>query len=301
MSAPFARPVGNGRLARLARLSACATVATALAWIAGCGTAPTRPAESGAATPAGRAAGAEQVAADRKGAGGDAGGAASARREKGKRRRKAAEEASPAAQDDVPAAAESAYAAALAFMRAGSWPAAESGFEQLMRDYPMLPGPYVNAAIAYVHDGRDDDAIAALKKALEIDPKHSQANDELGVLLRKRGDFAGAEKAYRRALEADPGYPLALYNLGVLLDVYLRRQDEALAFYEQYQMTLPEPDKKVAGWIVDLKRRVAKQAAAADRQPAAGSAAGGRAEPAPSAGATASTGAPAGAGKEGLR
>ncbi|HEX5420420.1 MAG TPA: tetratricopeptide repeat protein [Gammaproteobacteria bacterium] len=162
----------------------------------------------------------------------------------------------------MPAAVKSTYAAALVDVQAGNWSAAEHGFESLMLAYPMLPGPYVNAAIAYVHDGRNDDALAALRKALAIDPNNVQASDELGILLRRRGDFAGAEKAYRQALKTDPNYPLALYNLGVLLDVYLRRQAEALVLYERYQKTLPAPDKTVAGWIVDLQRRTTARTAA---------------------------------------
>ncbi len=199
------------------------TVLAAAALLAGCSSAPTVPAK-----PAGQA---------------DAGAATA-----------------PAVA--VPGAVAVAYEAAVARLKAGDYAGAEAGLGAIMRDYPMLPGPYVNAAIAYVHDGRDDDALAMLHKALAIEPDDAQANDELGIVLRRRGDFAGAEKAYRRALAARPGYALALYNLGVLLDVYLRRPAEALPLYEQYQKSLPAPDKKVAGWIVDLKRRVGVQPAA---------------------------------------
>jgi Tfp pilus assembly protein PilF len=114
----------------------------------------------------------------------------------------------------------------------------------------------VNLAIAYMNDGRDADARTALDEALAIAPAHAAANNQLGILLRRDGDFMGAEAAYRRAIEADPDYVLAYYNLGVLLDLYMRRQSEALDYYERYQDALEAPDEQVARWIIDLRRRV---------------------------------------------
>jgi tetratricopeptide (TPR) repeat protein len=157
----------------------------------------------------------------------------------------------------VPAAAQAAYDRALTAMRADDWLRAESELGQLTRDYPAYVGPQVNLAIVYRNEKRPSDARAALDRALAIDPKHAVANNELGILLREAGKFEEAEKAYRRALENDPSYALAHYNLGVLLDVYLRRGAEAIEQYEAYQGSLAEPDKKVAGWLIDLRRRFA--------------------------------------------
>jgi Tfp pilus assembly protein PilF len=169
-------------------------------------------------------------------------------------------EPSPAADPasaSIPAAAQAAYDRALAAMRAEDWLRAESELGQLTRDYPAYVGPQVNLAIVYRNEKRPADARAAIDRALAIDPKHAVANNELGILLRETGKFEEAEKAYRRALETDPSYALAHYNLGVLLDVYLRRGAEAIEQYEAYQSSLAEPDKKVAGWLIDLRRRFA--------------------------------------------
>jgi tetratricopeptide (TPR) repeat protein len=243
MPVPFTR--------RLTGLACAAAVVASACLAVGCSSAPSRQSQTARGPAADSAASASSTAAASAITAGEL-----ECQERGSVRKTGAGSA------EVPEAVQSAYAAALADMQAGNWSAAEHGFESLMRDSPTLPGPYVNAAIAYVHDGREDDALAALRKALTIDPTSVQANDELGILLRRRGDFAGAEKAYRQALETDPNYPLALYNLGVLLDVYLGRRDEALALYERYQKTLPAPDKTVAGWIVDLQRRTAARTAA---------------------------------------
>lgn len=172
------------------------------------------------------------------------------------RRGRRGESAPPAdGTEPIPAVAQSAYDRALTAMRADDWLQAELELEQLTRDYPAYPGPQVNLSIVYTHEGRSDDARAALDRALAIAPGHAAANNQLGILLREAGKFEEAERAYRRALETDPSYALAHYNLGVLLDVYLRRGAEAIEHYEAYQSSLGEPDKTVAGWIIDLRRR----------------------------------------------
>jgi tetratricopeptide (TPR) repeat protein len=163
-------------------------------------------------------------------------------------------EGAPAAEP-IPAGAQSAYDRALTAMRAEDWLQAEIELEQLTHDYPAYPGPQVNLAIVYSHEGRADEARAALDRALELAPGHAAANNQLGILLRESGKFEDAQRAYRRALETDPNYALAHYNLGVLLDVYLRRGAEAIEHYEAYQSSLVTPDKTVAGWLIDLRRR----------------------------------------------
>ena len=129
--------------------------------------------------------------------------------------------------------------------------------------YPDYAGPHVNLAIVFMATERDADAQAALNTALSLNPQHAQAHNQLGILARRQGRFADAEQAYEAALVADPNYALAHYNLGVLLDLYLHRAADALAHYEAYQALLPEPDKTVAKWIVDLRRRLGMNKAAA--------------------------------------
>jgi Tfp pilus assembly protein PilF len=173
-------------------------------------------------------------------------------------RRRAAEQADAAAValEPVPEAAAAAYTRAVAAMRAENWAEAELELEQLTLEHPVYPGPHVNLALVYLHDGRRDDARTELELALGVDPGHAVANTQLGVLLREDGKFEEAEAAYRRALETNPDHSLAHYNLGVLLDLYLRRPAEALAHYEAYQGTLAEPNETVGRWIIDLRRRV---------------------------------------------
>jgi tetratricopeptide (TPR) repeat protein len=179
------------------------------------------------------------------------------RRDRSRERRADSDEgAATDAAAPVPEAALALYGRALTAMRADNWLDAELELEQLTAEHPAYPGPHVNLAIVYAHDGRRAAAHTALERALAIDPEHAAANNQLGILLREEGQFEEAERAYRRALDSDPSYDLAHYNLAVLLDVYLRRTAEALAHYEIYQDSLAEPDQTIGRWIIDLRRRV---------------------------------------------
>jgi tetratricopeptide (TPR) repeat protein len=183
-----------------------------------------------------------------------------ARSEKrGRKSERRAEEAAAAAglPEAIPEAAQLGADRALNALESQDWLQAELELEQLTHDFPGYPGPHVNLAIVYLHDGRRDDARASLERALAIDAGYAPANNQLGILLREDGKFEEAETAYRRALESDSSHALAHYNLGVLLDVYLRRGGEAIEHYEAYQASLAEPDKTVAGWLIDLRRRFA--------------------------------------------
>ena len=55
------------------------------------------------------------------------------------------------------------------------------------------------------------------RRAATIDPLCASAHYNLGYLLSKSGDDAGAEAAYRAAMSADMQYVRAPYNLAELL------------------------------------------------------------------------------------
>ena len=156
---------------------------------------------------------------------------------------------------EVPPQAQTLYEQAVASMAAGDTIDAELRFQEFLLQYPDYPGAHVNLAIIFV--ARDDLQAAenSLTDALIIDPENAAALNQLGLLERKRGNFDLAEDAYVKAITADPDYALALYNLGVLYDLYLKRLDEALLYYEQYQSLVGE-DQQVGRWIADLKRRI---------------------------------------------
>jgi tetratricopeptide (TPR) repeat protein len=145
---------------------------------------------------------------------------------------------------------------ATAVMASGDYLDAELRFQEFLLQFPAFPGAHVNLAIIHNNNGNDEQAGRAIDAALAIDPNHAPALNQKGMLLRKNGNFIGAEAAYLKAVTANPDYALAHYNLGVLNELYLQRLDVALQHFELYQALVGD-DKQVEKWIADLTRRVA--------------------------------------------
>jgi predicted TPR repeat methyltransferase len=89
---------------------------------------------------------------------------------------------------------------------------------------------YSNLGIIYNAVHRVDDAIAAYRRAIALNPGHVNAYNNLGILLKATGRPAEAEAAYRKALELNPQFIDSYHNLGVLL-ASLKRTQEAVICY----------------------------------------------------------------------
>jgi tetratricopeptide (TPR) repeat protein len=63
-----------------------------------------------------------------------------------------------------------------------------------------------------------DEAMAAYRQALTLDPTLAAAHVNLGQLVHARANFRDAEMHYREALCIEPDDPIAAFNLGVLLE-----------------------------------------------------------------------------------
>lgn len=95
---------------------------------------------------------------------------------------------------------------------------------------PDSPRAHHNLGLALEKLGDRDAAMAAYRRAIELQPNHAFAHCQLGVLLLERGQAAEAMLALQAALAADPGYQVARVNLGRALAA-LGRVDEAMAEY----------------------------------------------------------------------
>ena len=100
-------------------------------------------------------------------------------------------------------------------------------------------------AAALLAAGREAEAAALYAAALARDPAAADAANNLGVLLKRRGDAAGALRRYRQALAAAPGHADAGWNLGrALLEageldeafLHLRRAAAARPGWEGWHM-----------------------------------------------------------------
>jgi tetratricopeptide (TPR) repeat protein len=93
---------------------------------------------------------------------------------------------------------------------------------------------YRALAIVDSQDGRRDQAIKDLERALAVDPGSFMAHAHLATLLGENGDVDGACDQFRQAIAIDPEVPLVYYQIAELL----RREGnthEAAAYQRQGQ------------------------------------------------------------------
>lgn len=145
---------------------------------------------------------------------------------------------------------------AKAAMAKKQWPQAENLLTRLTTQAPHLSGALVNLALVHQAKGEPEKAEQALDQAIKANPNNLDAYNQLAILKREAGDFAAAEAHYKKALAVWPFHPDSHKNIGILYDLYMGKGDQALLHYQAYQQLLPEPDKQVTGWIVDLERRL---------------------------------------------
>ncbi len=145
---------------------------------------------------------------------------------------------------------------AVAALQEGRLADAEILLLEITSDQPELAGPWINLGRVYAATGQPEEARLAFLEAVRANPRNSTAYNELGVLSRRYGDFAGAEEHYQRCIEVAPEFKDAYLNLGILYELYLGRLPEALELYRRYQSLLDEPDRRVQGWVMDLERRL---------------------------------------------
>jgi len=119
---------------------------------------------------------------------------------------------------------------------------------------PALAAPHVDLGIAYARTNDLDHAEESLLKALELSPQHPAALTELGLVQRRKGQFANSRASYETALAQFPDFHYAHRNLGILCDLYLGDTACALEHYEAYSRIVPD-DAEVTKWIADLRRR----------------------------------------------
>jgi tetratricopeptide (TPR) repeat protein len=148
------------------------------------------------------------------------------------------------------------YEQAITALKAGD---TEIGLEllfELSTVAPEKPFLFTNLGLAYLKLNKIDLAEQAFTEAVSNDGKDAVAHNHLGILQRQKGQFENALKRYQRAIDIDQDYAAAHLNLGILFDIYLQDLNKALLQYEKYQALITEEDAQVAGWIVDIQRRI---------------------------------------------
>ena len=184
-----------------------------------------------------------------------------------------------AAKDD-PTSAEALYGLGSAYLQQQKTNEAADCFERALKLHPGYPGTlpncWNNLGILAARQGNYDQAIQYFQAALQIDPKHSialqnlgsayrhlknwpeakstleralalnpddpEANYSLGMVYAQQNDAEHANEYLQKAIAARPAYPEALNNLGILY-LRTRRPDQAIQSFEQSIRVAPSYDQ----------------------------------------------------------
>jgi len=121
---------------------------------------------------------------------------------------------------------------AIAHHQAGSLAQAESLYLELLRRNPNDVNALHYLGVLRHAQGRSNEAVALLRKALPLAPRNAQIWNSLGGVLTGTHDARGAELAYQNATQLKPDYTEAWYNLGNLLRGQ-QRNDAAADCYQR--------------------------------------------------------------------
>jgi tetratricopeptide (TPR) repeat protein len=139
---------------------------------------------------------------------------------------------------DDPSAAEALYGIGSVYLQQEKAGKARQSFEralQLHANYPgTLPNAWNNLGILAAREGRTDEAIENFQRALQIDPDHLIALDNLGNAYREKRRWEDAKTVLRRALQLNPEDPEANYSLGMVF----AQLDDTERTYEYLQKAL---------------------------------------------------------------
>jgi tetratricopeptide (TPR) repeat protein len=155
---------------------------------------------------------------------------------------------------DVPADVRADYGKAVRMLKEEKY---EPGIALLLKvteRAPDVTSAHIDLGMAYA---RVDDLVhaeASLRRALELNPKHPAAWNELGLVQRRKGQFAQARSSYEAALAQYADFHYAHRNLAILCDLYIGDTACALEHYEAYSRMVPD-DAQVVKWIADLRNR----------------------------------------------
>ena len=148
-----------------------------------------------------------------------------------------------------------AYDSALQKLKAGKLELARTELQLLVDQNPDLSGVWVQLSTVLEKQNDLPAAEKALLNAVGANEDNVAAYNSLALVQRKLGKFDAAQDSYIKALKRWPDFAEAHYNLGVLYDLYYNNPLAAQKHFEAYHFLTGASNKRVAKWLVELKRR----------------------------------------------
>jgi tetratricopeptide (TPR) repeat protein len=122
---------------------------------------------------------------------------------------------------------------------------AAENFEQVLRHHPDAMAAFGLGNVR-VHQMRLEQAVSCYRQAIQLNPHHAEAHNNLGSALRIMSHQHEALSAFQEAVRLKPDYVSAHVNLGFVLIEY-GRLDEALESFRQALLLDPGNARAAAG------------------------------------------------------
>ncbi len=120
------------------------------------------------------------------------------------------------------------------------WVHTEAEFRRAIELNGNLPSFYARYAFFLQAMGRQQEALWAVHRAVELDPLSAWNISEEGRILYRARRYEDAIARYQRALELDPGYVPAMSRIAQAYE-QLGKYDEARTWAQKYQQTSGDP------------------------------------------------------------
>jgi protein O-GlcNAc transferase len=129
---------------------------------------------------------------------------------------------------------DEAFTLALGQHQAGSLPAAERGYREILQREPNHADSLHLLGVIALQTGQPEAALALVERAVALRPDGAVYRNNLGQILERLGRYDEARRSYESALALDPDYAEALNNLGHVLE----RGDQLAAAESCYRQAI---------------------------------------------------------------
>jgi len=120
----------------------------------------------------------------------------------------------------------------MTFIRLPIWQDSIHLYENALLHYSQSASVHYNLGLAYADTGRDDDALAQYRMAIDLRPSHADAYNNIGVIQMENGDLDEAKTSFETALQYKPQHIKALNNLGTLYGKW-EMYEEGLEYFRR--------------------------------------------------------------------
>jgi tetratricopeptide (TPR) repeat protein len=117
---------------------------------------------------------------------------------------------------------------------------------------------YANAHLYYAGGyltpmGRHEEAIAEMKKALELDPLSPALSNYMGITYLLAGDYQKSAQQLQRTIDLDPTFPLAHFFFASCL-TEIGKYEQAIDEMQKGALLGGENPEQVAAWAEEFRR-----------------------------------------------